>query len=398
MMSNHPAASGNPMLNAKLSVRFALAGSAAMACGHAGAAMAQEIVVADTEELFTIGFNEAQLFFGEVTDVAMAPDGRVVIHDRRSGDGLAVTVLSPEGEVIARWGRSGDGPGELSGGWTVLSIEGDTVLVAGTPRSGFYDWSGQELSRRDAPLGLFHEVALLAAEVFAWRQAPDMDAIARGEIAQELRFGPWHEREVWQRRTIQGSVFSSLTARPLLAVIPGHRMVVGYGDEYLLHVIAAPTGDTVSAIVRDVAKRGRSETEAFVEDARRHFANPGEAPVDWSSVVRRSQSPRTGLSDRESLPIVRKVFWGPPGVLWVERGLGIADEYAGPIDHPDQSRLWDLFELGDTQPVFRGAIALPDGFHPYDGNSDRLVGLVYDELDRQAIRVLHVEVPSERIP
>ena len=375
-----------------------LVGCAAIACGQVYAAVAQEVVVADTEELFTIGFNEAQLFFGEVTDVVMAPDGSVAIHDRRSGDGLAVTVLSPEGEIIGRWGRSGDGPGELSGGWTLLSIEGDTVLVAGTPRSGFYNWSGQELSRRDAPLGLFHEVALLGGEVFAWRQAPDMDAIARGEIAQELRFGPWHEREIWQRRTLQGSVFSSLTARPLLAVIPGHRMVAGYGDEYVLHVIAAPAGDTIGTITREVAKRSRSETEAFLEEARHHFANPAEAPVDWSSVVRRSQSPRTGLSDRESLPMVRRVFWGPPGVLWVERGLGIADEYAGPIDHPDQSRLWDLFEVGDTQPVFRGAIELPDGFHPYDGSRDRLVGLVYDELDRQAIRVLRVEVPGERIP
>ena len=391
-------ASGARMPHATLSVRLALVGCAAIGSGQVYAAVAQEVVVADTEELFTIGFNEAQLFFGEVTDVVMAPDGSVAIHDRRSGDGLAVTVLSPEGEIIGRWGRSGDGPGELSGGWTLLSIEGDTVLVAGTPRSGFYNWSGQELSRRDAPLGLFHEVALLGGEVFAWRQAPDMDAIARGEIAQELRFGPWHEREIWQRRTLQGSVFSSLTARPLLAVIPGHRMVAGYGDEYVLHVIAAPAGDTIGTITREVAKRSRSETEAFLEEARHHFANPAEAPVDWSSVVRRSQSPRTGLSDRESLPMVRRVFWGPPGVLWVERGLGIADEYAAPIDHPDQSRLWDLFEVGDTQPVFRGAIALPDGFHPYDGSRDRLVGLVYDELDRQAIRVLRVEVPGERIP
>ena len=397
MMSDY-LASGNQMPNATLSVRLALAGCAAIGSGQVYAAVAQEVVVADTEELFTIGFNEAQLFFGEVTDVVMAPDGSVAIHDRRSGDGLAVTVLSPEGEIIGRWGRSGDGPGELSGGWTLLSIEGDTVLVAGTPRSGFYNWSGQELSRRDAPLGLFHEVALLGGEVFAWRQAPDMDAIARGEIAQELRFGPWHEREIWQRRTLQGSVFSSSTARPLLAVIPGHRMVAGYGDEYVLHVIAAPAGDTIGTITREVAKRSRSETEAFLEEARHHFANPAEAPVDWSSVVRRSQSPRTGLSDRESLPMVRRVFWGPPGVLWVERGLGIADEYAGPIDHPDQSRLWDLFEVGDTQPVFRGAIALPDGFRPYDGSRDRLVGLVYDELDRQAIRVLRVEVPGERIP
>lgn len=333
------------MPNAKLSARLALAGCAAIAYGHVDAAVAQETVVADTEELFTIGFDEAQHFFGDVTDVFMAPDGSVVIHDRRSGDGLAVTVLSPEGEIIARWGSSGDGPGELSGGWTVLSIEGDTILVAGTPRSGFYNWSGHELSRSDAPLGLFHEVALLGGEVFAWRQAPDMDALARGEIAQELRFGPRHEREIWQRRTLQGSVFSSLTARPLLAVIPGHRMVAGYGDEYVLHIITGPAGDTIGTIVRDVVKRNRRETEAFLEQARRYFANPTEAPADWSSVVRRSQSPRTGLGDREFLPMVRRVLWGPPGVLWVERGLGIADEHAGPIDHPDQSRLWDLFEL-----------------------------------------------------
>ena len=109
--------------------------------------VAQEVPVARTEEVFTVGFADDDLFFGWIGGLSVAPDGRVLVHDADPGDGPAVTVLAPNGAVVARWGVVGEGPGELSGGPAAVAVEGESVLIAGSVgRIGIYDWSGEELS------------------------------------------------------------------------------------------------------------------------------------------------------------------------------------------------------------------------------------------------------------
>ena len=322
---------------------------------------AQEARVAQTEELFTSGFEKDGLFFGWVGALSVASDGRVLVYDAEPGDGPAVTVFDPHGAVLARWGAIGEGRGELSGGPAALAIEGDSVLIAWpVGRIGTYHWSGQEFGRSNVPPGMFWEASSINGRVLAWRIVPQA---VEGKMVFTALLGSGDGGDVWTTRTIETiHLTSPLTAPPLMAAIPGRRIVVGYGDEYSLQVISGESGDTLGQLTRDVPRRNQADTDVFLERALYYFAHPAEAPDSWSRVVRRSAVPTELVGRDTRLPLIRKIFWGPPGVLWVERGLGINDEHAGPLDRPDDSLLWDIFEI--------------DGGGRFSGQSSYLTGFV----------------------
>ncbi|MYA64942.1 MAG: hypothetical protein F4Y21_09895 [Gemmatimonadetes bacterium] len=353
--------------------------------------VAQEVPVARTEEVFTVGFADDDLFFGWIGGLSVAPDGRVLVHDADPGDGPAVTVLAPNGAVVARWGVVGEGPGELSGGPAAVAVEGESVLIAGSVgRIGIYDWSGEELSRSNVSPGMFWEAAVFGGRVVAWQLMPQ---VVEGKMGFAATLGPV-DGGAWSTRTIESMHLASpLTAPPLLVAIPGRRLVVGYGDEYSLRVVASESGETLGLVTRDVSRRSQDDTDAFHESALRYFAHPEETPDTWSTIVRRSAVPTEVVGRDSRLPVIRKILWGPPGVLWVERGLGIDDEYAAPLDRPDDSRLWDTFKVtDDNQVTFLGPVALPRGFRPLAGNGELMAGVVWDELGRLGVRVLRMTV------
>lgn len=353
-------------------------------------AQAQEFMRPQAEEVFTAGFDD-QLFFGFVTALAITDDGRLVVYDSQPGEGPAVTVFSPDGNVITRWGRIGEGPGELTGGPAALAIEGDTVLVAGpVGRVGFFTFAGDELARAIVPPGLFWRASLLNGDVVAWRIAP---STTQGSLGFEAVFGSGDGERTWGTRTLSGiTLGSSLKAPPLLATLPGKRVVVGFGDEYSLYVISAESGDTLGLLARDVQRRSQADTEAFLERALHYSANPEEAPEAWSSLVDPWVAGQPGLAGYDNpLPLIRNIFWGPPGVLWVERALGLDDDYAGPLDRPDDSRLWDIIAIDDDHGgEYLGPLALPMEFSPLVGNSEFVAGIVLDRLGRQGVRVLRL--------
>lgn len=353
----------------------------------------QEVHLARTEEIFTAGFEEDGLFFGWIGGLAVATDGRVLVHDADPGDGPAVTVFGQDGRVLTRWGTIGEGSGELSGGPAAVAIEGDSVLIAGAVgRIGLYDWSGQEFVRSNATPGMFWEATVRRGRVLGWRIAPQA---VEGKIVFAATLGPVDGTE-WSTRPIETMHLASpLTAPPLMAAIPSGRLVVGYGDEYSLQVVSAESGDTLGQVTRNVPTRSQAETDAFVERALHFFAHPQEAPDSWSTVVRRSAVPTDVVGRDGRLPVIRKILWGPPGVLWVQRGLGIDDEYAAPLDRPDDSLLWESFEIAaNSEVTFLGLVALPRGFRPLAGNREVMAAVVWDELGRQGVRVLRVTVPG----
>ena len=352
----------------------------------------QEPIGVQSEVVYTIGFDESELFFGSINHLLVAPDGRVLVYDLRPGDGPAVTVLSVDGDVVAQWGTLGDGPGELPGGPVGIAIENDTVFVAAAQgRLGLYTVLGQEIARSSGPPAIFLEASLSAGRMLAWRldlHPTDTDVLFAAV------FGPADGRAAWSERVLEMlPVASPLKSRPLLTSIPGGRLVVGYGDEYSLGVVAAQSGDTLVKVARAVASRTQAGTTAFLDRARQYLAHPDEAPEGWSSLVRRSDSPRGMVPHDDLLPMVNRVFWGPPGVLWVERGLGIDDEYSNSLDRPDDNRMWDLFKVGDHESEYLGPTTLPEGFRPFAGNSELIAGVVRDDWNREAVRVLRVTVP-----
>ncbi len=371
---------------------FALVGTVVFAAEALGAE-GQTGVGVRTEEVFTIGFDDSELHFGVIVAMAMFDDGRIVVSDYGSTDAPQIAVVSAEGDVVAQWGRMGDGPGELDG-VVMVGIEGETIVAAGM-RTGLYTWQGAETRRWSAPSvgGMTVKVALAAGNVIAWRMTADVSD--GGLFAMVL--GASDGSRVWHKRRADDfmRLFNPFRAFPLLASMPEGRVVAGYGDKYVLHVIAGESGDTLGTIARDVSQR--RPTASFLRDLRRHLAHPGEAPEDWSSLVRRSAPPVDMADGIESFPMITNVFWGPPGALWVERGLGVDDEYAGPLGRPNASRLWDIFDVGGTEATFLGAVSLPDGFRPMAGNDSLLAGVVSDDLERSAARVLRVVAPGAAV-
>ena len=362
---------------------------------------------AETETVFTLGLDGDDLLFQLIKSISISEDGKIVVLDVVSDSDPAVTVVSPSGDVMARWGRAGDGPGGLEDAQLrAVFVGSDTVAVAGYGRAAAYTWRGEELVRYQLAAthvpeslgagnlgGLVRAIAFVAGRIVTWKLGFDyaklgeLAAAGGGDIdemfsavssSMRYKFGPWDESETWTTRAAPPALDISLSARffpqPVLAAIPGRRVVVGFGDEYVLHVLSGESGDTIGRIARDVPVR--YPTPAFV----------------------RSAAFRDGEEELESFGLIKDAFWGPPGVLWVERDLGVDDGFSGPLEHWKECRSWDLFDVdGGT---FLGAVSLPEGFSPMAGNDSLLAGVVVDELEQAGLRVLRVSVPGagEREP
>ncbi len=361
--------------------------------------------VAQTAEVFTLGLDGGDVFFQSIQSVSFSEDGMILVLDRLGAVDPAVTVVSASGDVMARWGRLGDGPGELkAGGGEIIRavfVAPDTVALASAARAGLYTWRGEELvryqlgqehlpesllaaDRGDGLGGAVRAIAFVAGQVVTWKLGMDYAKIgemaASGDLMDldQLRgaslytFGPWDQRQTWISRPAPPAFDLSLTARfapkPLLASMPGKRVVVGFGDEYVLQVLSGESGDTIGRIAREVSVR--RPTRAFV----------------------RSATERD--DDLDSFSLIKDAFWGPPGALWVERDLGIDDEFAAHLEHWRTSRLWDVFDVGMDGGKYLGAVSLPEGFSPLAGNDNLLAGRVTDELGQSGLRVLRVEIPG----
>lgn len=90
----------------------------------------------------------------------------------------------------------------------------------------------------------------------------------------------------------------------------------------------------------------------------------------------------------ETFPVVSKVFQGPADALWVQRGAGVGDELAEPVDPPSgEYTAFDLFDLEDYG--YLGVVRLPGEFQPVAANETRLAGVVTSGL-APTLRVFEV--------
>jgi hypothetical protein len=71
---------------------------------------AQPQVTMNLHELWRVGGEDEDVFFGRITDVKQHPNGETYILDNQT---CQVVVISPDGEYLRTLSRQGDGPGEL---------------------------------------------------------------------------------------------------------------------------------------------------------------------------------------------------------------------------------------------------------------------------------------------
>ena len=163
---------------------------------------------------------------------------------------------------------------------------------------------------------------------------------------------------------------------PVTDAIGGNRIVVGHSDRYDFAILDAGTGQEVGRIGRDV--RVRAVTEDHKERVLDRLATSAEVIFG------------------ATFPVATRVFAGPPGgMLWVRRHMGVGDELAPPIGEMDDSvlRLYDLFWSDGGG--YHGTVEVPDDFLLMAGSPGLVAGVHRDELDRESVRVLRVQMPRQ---
>ena len=342
---------------------------AAVACavGRPEDASSAILIEAEFAETFWIGDDGAEREFAEITAVAFAPNGHLVVMDMGES---AVTVMDTDGNEVARWGGKGEGPGEFAHTLGTLAVSGAAIVAVDNKRRvDMFTLEGTPLGSH--PVGeSFYDLAFDSAGnvvVLAWPTgAPAANQELPTRVIQVVG-----GRELWVSGPLPPlNAYQVYGPHGVLSDLGGGRIAIGLSNEYDMAVLDASTGRELGRISRDIPLR--ATPEEYV--ARIRESMPSVANV---------------LTFGETLPVVGKAFTGPPGnTVWVRRRGGVGDTVAAPVD--EEHRLYDLFDGQDYEYI--GTVEAPEGLTLLAGDETRVAGVHKDELDVPSVRVLRVEL------
>ena len=340
------------------------------------------LLAASFTDEFHVGDQPSHRLFVDITSMAFAPDGRLVVLDREES---AVTIFDIDGAEVARWGNQGDGPGEFREPPSELALSRDgRVAVQSFRRVDVLTLDGK-------PIGS-HLLDTVNVREIAFDGRGDVVGRVERPEARDNR------REHIMRLTDRELLWSAPPLPPMVdfEISPPHlefvflgmgRIAAGRSDEYDLTVLDANTGRKLGSINRDVALRTPSEAylDALREEMRADFQ--GEITPRISAAL--EQMPHA-----ERFPVVTGGFAGPPGgrTVWIRRGMGVGDPLAPP-PQPGGGRRFPLYDLFDGDSYeYLGTVEIPDGITLMAGDATRVAGRHRDELGVHSVRVLRVEV------
>ena len=196
-----------------------------------------DLIVADFTDGFRIGGEPSEPQFTEITSMAFAPDGQLVVMDRGEA---TVTVFDPGGREVARWGNQGEGPGEFSGTRGKLAVSGTaTVAVDDAGSVDLFTVGGT----------LIDSYSLGALSVFDLGFDGEGDVLARTQSAEDLLVDTRQQvlrlkdqLVVWSSESPSADRFQWFRPHLELASLPDGRIAVGMSDQYHLVVLDASTG------------------------------------------------------------------------------------------------------------------------------------------------------------
>ena len=339
----------------------------------------RRLPVAFTEE-FRIGDDPDEHQFSRVSEMAFAPDGRLVVLDTEA---FNVTVYDTEGNQVEQWGREGEGPGEFPNppGEMAMSDNG-TLAIETFTRLDLFTIDGNIVdSRLVTPLRIrnisFYAGDSMVVLAERGRQGDDSPVelirLADGDV-------------LWSSPPIVSILgtgpFSMWQAVSRFGVLWDGNVAVGMSDAYDLQVIEASTGQTAGRIVRTVPMRGPSDS--FMETLREETR---EIYGEDSPIYQR-------LAPSHPFPMVTNVVTGPPDrTIWVGRGTGIDDELAPPVGESMDDwefHHYDLFD-GDSY-EYIGTIDIPEDLILLTGNATHIAGFTRGPFGIHSVRVLRVEI------
>jgi hypothetical protein len=301
------------------------------------------------EELWTVGGEDSEFFFGLINRVLIDDQENIYLLDGQLSE---VQVISPEGEFLRTLGREGDGPGEFRGPSEMCFLpDGSLGVLQGIPGKVI------RLNREDGtPAG-------------SW---PLSDPDTGGFLQmQGMRVGGGHvmvsgSHQVFDQETghIQRDNFLSyvdvqtgllgkeITRRKVQLDLSNLRLdendLVG-GPEGRYDVL--PDGRTVVAIPRNeyevsiFAPDGSLEcvfTREFTSWQRdEHASNIWKRILDQ---VERTQAPGSKISWEETEQDVQALFVGPDGDIWIQNSRGRWEPPEG---------VFTTFDVFTTEGVFK---------------------------------------------
>lgn len=330
----------------------------------------------------------------DVWHVLPSSDGTIYVVDRQN---RSIEVFGGDGRHIQTIGREGGGPGEFRGppfvGWI-----GDTLwaLDMASQRVTLFDSSGNDLEVFPVtqlphvdpysvlqPRHLLADRTVLVTERYSTSFFEEFER--RGELLQRsslngevvdtirrasvrnrlLRFHsgdgrttlqtsqPWSDSDLWAVSPTGGWI--ALVERP-----------APEGGEGTYHLTQIPIEDTppLERTFREKARRLSNEMEAeWVERAvARYFS-----PERFRSRADARRAVRGALFRPSHLPLVRAVFVGLDGKIWVQRE-----------DQGNLPERWDVYDRGQERPAI---VFGPENAVLLAASNDFVWGITKDELD-----------------
>jgi hypothetical protein len=343
---------------------------------------------------------------GDVSGIAVGPDGRVYVWDPATP---ALWLINPDGTGLRRLGRKGSGPGEYQrmSGLAVSRDSGILLWDEGNSRVNLYDRDGQYRSSTTLPISFCcpGDVATMDTMGRTWLEIE----LFPNDKSKPMAFRPGEEPTVFLRLDSAGNVLDTLPVldlpgdhAPLTAInesptgISMSSSVMPYGT----HTVraASPFGTVVTGQGRPYAIYGEINgkplrIEGFVtpvpvsaEERQQirafHEFRLRQVKADWSW---------TGPDVPAEKPAYFELNVGEDGRIWAS--LSSASEPApnarssepgrrGPAPPPilfrDRENRWDIFGADGR---YLGRIGASRLFTPYVMRGDTVWGVMLDEDD-----------------
>jgi hypothetical protein len=199
----------------------------------------QRSALIQLREEWAVGGDDAgpQYMFATISDVGVAPDGRVYVVD---GPNHRVQVLDSQGRYVTTIGGvEGNGPGELSAVVVIASVEDRIVLSHGRGRNRLSAWDpeGDFLWERNLhlPRSLIAVAGLPGDEFVGYRYGPLAEP--GRSLVMIAKFSPEGEELLTYATVVQaGSILLSRPGLIMNALLPRPRPTVAAtadGDVYI---------------------------------------------------------------------------------------------------------------------------------------------------------------------
>lgn len=339
----------------------------------AAPSVAQSLLTPSIRQSYEVGTGSRELI--GIRDLYFTPSGDLVVLDQDM-----VLVFDADGNERYTWGGMGDGPGEFKAPLSVAAND-SIVLVGEAGRVGMYSLDGEHVRiyRTGGPTSFVADLGFADGVPVALTMAI---------MGQSSVLRLTDETEI---ATVAGTIRPGVlfAAVPSMTTTANGRAVTSLGSEYSLQVVDVATAEHLNGISRDIEVR--AVTTGFKDKMLEYLGDPSSAPEGWSQWVGTRPTPAALLSRiqfAETFPVISRMFAGPGNALWVQRGIGVGDNQAPPIDPPSaEFTSFDLFDLANYE--YMGVVQLPGDFQPMAATDTHIAGVLTSRLV-PAIRVVEV--------